>query len=241
VRLPGLSVAMLGRHQAANAAVALATVGRLRAAGWEIPEAALREGLARVHCPARTELVQRQPAVILDAAHNVASIAALIDVLNENFAGARRRILVLAASKDKDALGMLRALLPAFDVVVVTRFLHNPRWTEPETLAETARQIARETGVLPPGRDSASQPRYGDRDAQQPRRFLEQLLVRPDPLSAWETARALATDDDLICIAGSFFLAAELRPVVTALGRPSGHPQPRPHPVGRNEGRTGDQ
>jgi dihydrofolate synthase/folylpolyglutamate synthase len=193
ISLPGLSLAMLGRHQVSNAAVALAAAGRLRDAGWHISEAALRRGIGQVHCPARTEVVRRNPTVVIDAAHNVASVQALLEVLAESFPQAGRRILVFAVSRDKDATGILAKLLPAFDVLVLTRFVNNPRSSEPETLAEQVRELL--AGAALPDR---------------------QLLVRPDPVSAWETARELANAHDLICIAGSFFLAAALRPVVVA-------------------------
>ena len=65
---------LLGRHQAANAALVLAAVEELRRQGWTIPEAAVRRGLAEVRWPARVEVVARRPTVVLDAAHNVASI-----------------------------------------------------------------------------------------------------------------------------------------------------------------------
>lgn len=189
--LPALSVAMLGRHQATNAAVALATVNRLRAAGWRVSEAAMRQGLAHVRCPARAEVLASCPTVIVDAAHNAASIAALINVLQENFAAARRKILLFAASKDKDLAGMLRQLLPHFDVLVLTRFRNNPRAAEPEKLAAVVRRVGSSLAGPPPA-----------------------VTLQPDAAAAWNTARALASPDDLVCIAGSFFLAAELRPVV---------------------------
>jgi dihydrofolate synthase/folylpolyglutamate synthase len=191
IALSGLSVAMLGRHQAANAAVALAAIGRLRDAGWRISDSALRTGLGRVHCPARAEVVRSQPVVVLDAAHNVASVQALLDVLAESFPQCRRRILVFAVSKDKDTSGILSQLLPRFEVLVLTRFQNNPRSAEPEALAEAVHAML------------ASHPLCERR-----------VIVQPDSLSAWQTALSLAGADDLICIAGSFFLAAELRPVV---------------------------
>jgi len=65
-----VAIGLLGRHQAANAAVALAAVEELRRSGWNIPEAAIRRGLAEVVWPARVEVVARRPTVVLDAAHN---------------------------------------------------------------------------------------------------------------------------------------------------------------------------
>ncbi|MGD9646878.1 MAG: folylpolyglutamate synthase/dihydrofolate synthase family protein, partial [Pirellulales bacterium] len=85
-----LGLAMIGRHQGANAAVALAILDELSLQGWHLPEAAVRHGLATATCPARVEVIGRQPAIVLDAAHNVASVAALRATLDESFAAARR-------------------------------------------------------------------------------------------------------------------------------------------------------
>ena len=100
-RMDDLQLGMLGRHQAANAATALAAISRLNEQGWNIPEAAIRRGLAEARCPARIEVVSQQPTVVLDVAHNVASIEALVHVLAERFP-AGRRVLVFASSRDKD-------------------------------------------------------------------------------------------------------------------------------------------
>ena len=134
-----MRLGLLGRHQAANAATAIAAARRLAEQGWAIDEASLRGGLAAARCPARIEVVSRRPAVILDVAHNVASIAALFDVLRERISP-RRRVLIFASSKDKDTAGMLRLLVPEFDDIVLTRYVNNPRAVEPETLATLVAQ-----------------------------------------------------------------------------------------------------
>ncbi|MCD4726346.1 MAG: bifunctional folylpolyglutamate synthase/dihydrofolate synthase, partial [Pirellulales bacterium] len=134
-------LAMLGRHQAANAAVAMAAVEELRRSGWTIPEAAIRRGLAEVVWPARVEVLSRRPAVVLDAAHNGASIEALVDVLDESFSAARR-VLVFAATQDKDIGGMLRVLLGRFDHVILTRYTNNPRGVPPEELQRWAAAVS---------------------------------------------------------------------------------------------------
>jgi dihydrofolate synthase/folylpolyglutamate synthase len=66
--IDNLSLNLLGEHQAANAAVALATLAELQQAGWKIPETAIRSGLPAVTWPARIEVIGRWPAVVLDAA-----------------------------------------------------------------------------------------------------------------------------------------------------------------------------
>jgi len=185
-----LALGLLGSHQGANAAVALAAVAELQAAGWEIPEAAIRAGLACLAWPARVELLARRPAVIIDAAHNVASVIALIRVLNESFSP-RRRVLVFATTQGKDIRGMLAELLGQFDDVILTRYLDNPRAVPLKEIAAVASGLT-------------------DRE----------LRTCDTPAEAWDEARRLASRDDLICVTGSFFTAAQMRHEV--LSRPYG-------------------
>jgi dihydrofolate synthase/folylpolyglutamate synthase len=177
----GVELGLLGAHQGANAAVALAALDQLTLQGWNISESSVRRGLGEVRWPARIEVVARRPTVILDAAHNGASIAALVQTLRESVT-ARRRILVFATTRDKQVSEMLSVLLPHFDQVILTRYENNPRGVPADELAATARQMT----------DSAVQ-------------------ICPSPESAWRAACELASDDDLICVTGSFFIAAEMR------------------------------
>ncbi len=105
--LSNVRLAMLGNHQAANAAAAIAAIHQLRARGWSISDEAIRQGLLTARVPARIEQIQSSPAVILDVAHNLASLEALLAVLRESFSP-RRRIAIFASSKDKDYTGMLK-------------------------------------------------------------------------------------------------------------------------------------
>ncbi len=202
----GFILAMLGRHQAANAAVALAAIEELRRSGWTIPEAAIRRGLAEVVWPARVEVLSRRPAVVLDAAHNGASIEALVDVLDESFPAARR-VLVFAATQDKDIGGMFQVLLGRFDHVILTRYTNNPRGVPPEELQKLATYwcgsstaAPTEVSPLPLGEGP------GVRAAN--------IEIAPTPADAWDAVGRLAQPDDLICVTGSFFIAAEMRRLI---------------------------
>jgi dihydrofolate synthase/folylpolyglutamate synthase len=183
-----------GRHQVDNASVALAALAQLNDR-WPVSETAVRRGLASAHCPARLELIPGQPRVLLDVAHNLPSIQALAQHLETRLT-AERRLLVFACSRDKDVQQMLPHLLPRFDEVLLTRFVDNPRARDPLELLQLAR------GWL------ANHPAKDFRD-RQPR-----LHIADQPLLAWQRARQLAGADDLICVAGSFFLAAEIRQLV---------------------------
>ncbi len=182
----GVPLRLLGRHQAANAALALAAADELNQDGWEIPLAAVRTGLAEVVWPARVEVLARRPTVVVDAAHNAASVDALLRVLDESFT-VQRRLLVFAATHEKDLRGMLQRLLGRFDEVIFTQYLNNPRAVPNDELAAVAAEL---TG----------------------RRYR----VCSKPIEAWDEIRALASPDDLICITGSFFIAAEMRAQILA-------------------------
>ncbi|MCS7017075.1 MAG: bifunctional folylpolyglutamate synthase/dihydrofolate synthase [Gemmatales bacterium] len=124
-----------GRHQAANAAVALAVVDCLREQGVLIPETALVEGLRSVRWPARVEVVRDRPLTILDCAHNRASMAALVQTLRDSFTW-RRLLVILGCSRDKDIPGMLAELAPVVDAIYFTRYSASPRAVDPHELAQ---------------------------------------------------------------------------------------------------------
>lgn len=181
---PVMELGLLGEHQAANAAVAVACVEELRAAGWRVPDAAVAAGLAKVYWPARLEVLRQNPLVVLDCAHNVASAEALVQTLQASFPAARR-LLVFACSNDKDVAGMFRIMAPHFQHAFFTRYDHNPRSIPPEELGE----ILQRCMDLP-------------------------FTICPTAAHAWQAARSAAAPSDLICITGSVFLAGELRPVI---------------------------
>ncbi|MFP6692912.1 MAG: folylpolyglutamate synthase/dihydrofolate synthase family protein [Pirellulales bacterium] len=191
-RLDRMQLRLLGRHQAANAAVVLAVVDELAEQGWHFSADARRSGLKAAQCRARVELVQQQPAVIVDAAHNVASIDALLETIESIFV-AGRRILIFATTQDKDIAGMLQRVLPRFEKVFFTRYFNNPRSVPPSALLQIAAHCTTD------GRQPTARPQ-----------------VCADPYEAWQTASQLADVDDLICVTGSFFIAAELRRLITA-------------------------
>lgn len=120
-----------GAHQAANAATALAAVEAFLGGG-AVPDAdrpggsdsrldvdAVREGFASADSPGRLELVRSSPSVLLDGAHNPAGTQALAAALQEAF-DFRRLVGVVGVLADKDVAGMLEALEPVLDVVVLT-------------------------------------------------------------------------------------------------------------------------
>lgn len=124
---PELYLPLHGVHQARNTACALVAVeaffgagaGAGAGAGGGLDFDAVRAGLAAVDAPGRLEVVRRSPTVLVDAAHNPAGARALADSLRESF-GFTRLVGMVGVLVDKDAEGILSALEPVLDQVVVT-------------------------------------------------------------------------------------------------------------------------
>jgi dihydrofolate synthase/folylpolyglutamate synthase len=109
--LDRLTVPLLGVHQARNAGLAAAALLDLARRGvLPVDEDAVRRGLAATRVPARLEIMRRRPLVLLDGAHNGASVRAARAALR-TVADPRGTLrVVFAANRDKDLRGMLRAL-----------------------------------------------------------------------------------------------------------------------------------
>ncbi|MDF2827151.1 MAG: FolC bifunctional protein [Mycobacterium sp.] len=129
-----------GEHQAHNAVVALAAVEAFfgAGAGRQLDVDAVRAGFANATSPGRLERMRSAPTVFIDAAHNPAGAAALAAALEQEF-DFRYLVGVVSVMADKDVDGILAALEPAFDVLIVT---HNgsPRAMEVEALAMRAEE-----------------------------------------------------------------------------------------------------
>jgi len=129
-----------GEHQAHNAVVALAAVEAFFGAGAQrqLDIETVRAGFAAVTSPGRLERLRSAPTVFIDAAHNPAGAAALAQALQEEF-DFRFLVGIVSVMGDKDIDGILAALEPVFDQIVVT---HNgsPRALDVEALAIRAEE-----------------------------------------------------------------------------------------------------
>lgn len=130
--LPDVSLALRGRFQIDNAALAIATV-RLAASRLPVTDDAIRAGLSAVEWPGRLDVIFGEPMVIVDGAHNAAAIRRLVVELAE-IAGDRRIHLLFAVMRDKRWPPMLEALLPSVASVTLTTALP-ARGEDPSRLA----------------------------------------------------------------------------------------------------------
>ena len=123
-RYPPLTLALEGRHQLDNAAVAVAIMERWSAMVSHVPTAAIVTGLTDCEWPARLEWL-RLPGggeLLIDAAHNPAGAAALASYLEDARSG--KLPIVFAAMADKDLGGMIAALAPVASLFVATTVPH---------------------------------------------------------------------------------------------------------------------
>ncbi len=107
-------LALLGPHQARNAAVVLETINVLRHRGWTVPAEAVAAGLSHVRWPARMEVLGRKPLFLLDGGHNPQCAEALARSLGE-LLPERKFAFLLGVLADKDLAGILAPILPLGD------------------------------------------------------------------------------------------------------------------------------
>ena len=129
-RYEDLYVPLHGRHQASNAAVAVASVEELF--GRSLPVEAVREGLASVRVPARIEIVARSPLIVIDGAHNPEGCEALARTLLEELRP-MAWTLVVGAFRDKDLPAMLRPFAGLAARIIATR-VGQERATDPSDI-----------------------------------------------------------------------------------------------------------
>mgnify|MGYP002630807829 CR=1 FL=1 len=179
------AVGMAGLHQAENAGVAVAAASLLHARGYPISWPGLQRSLLAVQLPARIEQLGERPLLIVDAAHNAASMESLCRTLPRQTSCGGRRVLVFAASAEKQIEEMLGSAGGWADRLILTRYTTNPR------AASLERLIAAAHKAVP--------------------LLAESRVDEPDPLRATRHAKKLAGAGGIVCVAGSFFLAAEVR------------------------------
>jgi len=134
-----LALAAPGRHQVANAALALACVRRVGLVDDAVLRAAAPRAFAAVELPGRVEILARAPWIVVDGAHTAASARALAATLER--IPRRRSHLVLSVSAGKDLGAICQALVPQADLVTVTR-AEPVRSLDPQLVADAVRAVA---------------------------------------------------------------------------------------------------
>jgi len=137
---------LVGRHQLSNAALALGIVELIGDDGFGVDERAVVEGLRRTRWEGRLEILQRNPTVLVDGAHNPAGAATLCRALKNDFSY-RRLWLIFGVLGDKDYRVMIKRLFPLADEVILTR-PDNNRALPLDLLLPTARAFQKNVEVI---------------------------------------------------------------------------------------------
>ncbi|MHC4070290.1 MAG: bifunctional folylpolyglutamate synthase/dihydrofolate synthase, partial [Planctomycetota bacterium] len=104
-----LRVPLYGKHQAINCGLALAMLDKLKSSGYDIDDEKATEGLNDVSLMGRMEMICEDPRIMIDAAHNAASIRALIHAIGQNIPY-DSMVVIFGCNSDKDVKGMLNQL-----------------------------------------------------------------------------------------------------------------------------------
>ncbi len=184
-RFEHLPVPLLGEHQALNCGLALAMLDQLKLKGYnQISDEKAIRGLSSVYIPGRMELVHRDPRILLDGAHNAASVQALMRAIGQHIPY-DSMVMIFGCAADKDINGMMQQISTGADKVIFTRASGNPRAARPEDLAEMYEQCS-------------------GRVAQ----------VTDSLRSAMRIALNAVSREDIICVTGSFYLVGEAKTVL---------------------------
>jgi dihydrofolate synthase/folylpolyglutamate synthase len=108
-------LALLGKFQAENAALAYLTLRRTRP---EIPLARYQQGFSKTTLPGRMEIVGKDPAIVLDGAHTPLAVTRLLESFRGIFPG--EAVLLFGSVAGKNPRAMAEILAPAFSHVVIS-------------------------------------------------------------------------------------------------------------------------
>jgi dihydrofolate synthase/folylpolyglutamate synthase len=180
-RFEHLPVPLLGEHQALNCGLALALLDQLKSQGMKIDDQAAMAGLAGVYLPGRMEMIQQDPRVLVDGAHNAASMHALMRAIGQHIPY-DSMVMVFGCAADKDIQGMMAEIATGADKVIFTQATNNPRAAKPTELADLFEESTGRVGQ-----------------------------VTQNLRDAIRVACSAVSREDLICICGSFCLVGEAK------------------------------
>ena len=138
-RYEDVLVPLHGAHQAANAAVALASVEAFF--GQPLDPDVVAEGLGAVRIPGRLEVLGRHPLLLVDGAHNAAGMTALATALTEEFAVDGATVAVVGMLTGRDPSAMLAPLAAAGVRALVACEPDSPRAMPVAAVAEAGRAL----------------------------------------------------------------------------------------------------
>jgi dihydrofolate synthase/folylpolyglutamate synthase len=178
-RLEHLPVPLPGEHQSSNCGLALSAVDVLKSLGFDCPENKVTRGLSHVKVPGRMEVISERPRILVDGAHNPASVQSLMKCVGAHVPY-DSMVCIFGCCSDKDVPSMLDKVNLGADKVIFTRATTTPRAASPEDLQK---MFSERSGKM-----------------SQVARTLPEAL---------EIATRAVSREDLIVVTGSFYLVGE--------------------------------
>lgn len=174
-------IPLIGKHQLNNASCAIAAVKALKRYNIKISNDNIYDGLRKTQWKGRCEVIQENPLIILDAAHNPAGISGLKDTLSEikEIADYKNLILIVGILKTKKFKKILEIIVPAADAVILTK---------PDTPHAMATKFMNEYLT---------------------ELNIENILIEEKVSDAVKFALSNAGKEDVICVTGSLFTVGE--------------------------------
>mgnify|MGYP001190364316 FL=1 len=117
-----LKISLKGEHQLANASLAVMAAKLLHLFySFIIEPEHIEKGLKKAYWPGRFEILQEEPPVIIDGAHNREGIETLVETMERHYPD-RKGTILFAALKDKETDKMIRELEKLGLEIVLTEF-----------------------------------------------------------------------------------------------------------------------
>ena len=183
-RFEHLPVPLLGEHQALNCGLALALLDELKNQGMAIDDKAAVAGLAGVYLPGRMEMISQDPRILVDGAHNAASMHALMRAIGQHIPY-DSMVMIFGCAADKDIEGMMSEIASGADKIIFTQATNNPRAAKARELADLYEEATGRVGQVTEC--------LGD---------------------ALRVAQSAVSREDLICVCGSFCLVGEAKAIL---------------------------
>lgn len=180
-RFEHLPCPLQGEHQSLNCGLTLAVLDKLRTRGLEMKDNDIIRGLAATKLPGRMEMVWKDPRILVDGAHNSASIKALIRAVGAHIPY-DSLIMIFGCAEDKDVEEMLKSISLGADKIIFVRARSNPRSMHADDLQQEFRTV------------SSKMTQTAD--------SIEEAINL--------AVRAVGRED-LICVTGSFYLVGETK------------------------------
>ncbi|MCX5813284.1 MAG: bifunctional folylpolyglutamate synthase/dihydrofolate synthase [Proteobacteria bacterium] len=118
--IDNLSINLMGDHQFINGAISLCAAEVLSSSGFSINEDSMRKALASIKWQGRLEVVNENPTIILDGAHNPDSAHVLAEFFKSHYTD-KKKILIFGVMKDKDCRKIIEKIVPFTDAVILTK------------------------------------------------------------------------------------------------------------------------